>query len=304
MVEPHLFRLLYLSIAAALATIALKTAAFLLTGSVALFSDAAESLVNLVAALAALGLLYLASRPADDDHAHGHAKAEYFSAGLEGGMILIAALVIAVSAIERLLSPSQLSDVAVGLVVAGVSALINLAVGLALVRSGRRHHSIVIEADGRHLLTDVFTSVGVIVGVALVALTGIAVLDPIVALLVAGNIVVTGIGLVRRSVDGLMDRSLSPEEFEEIEAVLERHREGGVQFHALRTRRSGSRSFVSLHVLVPGAWSVQLGHDFAEELEEQLRRCLYGATIITHLEPLEDPASFLDENLDRQDLHG
>jgi cation diffusion facilitator family transporter len=204
--RPRLARLLWLSIGAAVLTIGLKTTAWMLTDSVGLLSDAAESLVNLVAAIVALATLHWASQPPDPQHRYGHEKAEYFSAGLEGGMILLAALSIVWFAAERLLHPAPLDRVAAGLVVSGVASLVNLAVGLELVREGRRQHAIVVEADGRHLLTDVWTSVGVIAGVAAVALTGIARLDPLIALAVAANIVVTGVRLLRRSIDGLMDR--------------------------------------------------------------------------------------------------
>jgi cation diffusion facilitator family transporter len=207
-VPRRLFRLLWLSVAAAAATISLKTVAWLLTGSVGLLSDAAESVVNLVAAVVALGALHWATRPADEQHAYGHAKAEYLSAGFEGALILLAAVTIAVSATDRLLDPQPLSDVGVGLAVAGGAALINLAVGLLLLRAGREHRSITLEADGRHLLTDVWTSVGVIAGVALVAITGWERLDPIVALAVAANIVLTGARLLRSSAGGLMDQAL------------------------------------------------------------------------------------------------
>lgn len=298
--DPALFRLLALSIVAAVTTIALKTGAWLLTGSVGLLSDAAESLVNLVAAVAALGLLYVASRPADEDHAYGHAKAEYFSAGLEGSLIIVAALAIAVTAVDRLVHPQALTDVGVGLVVSAVASVVNLAVGLLLVRGGREHRSITVEADGRHLLTDVWTSAGVIVGVAAVALTGWERLDGIVALVVAANIVATGVRLLRRSVNGLMDRRIDHGSLQEVERVLAGFSaERGVAFHALRTRQAGPRSFISMHVLVPGSWTVQEGHDLCEEIETALHERLPHATVFTHLEPAEDPRSFDDTLLDR-----
>src|SRR3954454_6347589 len=214
--QQRLFRLLWLSIAAAVATISLKTVAWLLTGSVGLLSDAAESVVNLVAAIVALLALRWATKPADEDHAYGHAKAEYFSAGVEGALIFVAAISIAVAAVSRLIDPQAIDDVGVGLAVSAVASAINLAVGLVLLRAGRRHRSITLEADGRHLMTDVWTSAGVIIGVAAVAVTGWERLDPIVALLVAANIVITGVGLVRRSVGGLMDRALPEPELETI----------------------------------------------------------------------------------------
>src|SRR3954451_17773507 len=253
MADRRLFRLLWLSVAAAVATISLKTLAWRLTGSVGLLSDAAESVVNLVAAVVALIALRWASKPADDEHAFGHAKAEYFSAGIEGAMIFVAAITIAVTAIDRLIHPQAISDVGVGLAVSAVDSGINLAGGLLLVRTGRRERSITLEADGRHLMTDVWTSVGVVVGVAAVAITGWERLDAIVALAVAANIVFTGTVLMRRSAAGLMDHAVPAPQQQEIQAVLGEFDARGVQFHALRTRQAGQRAFVSLHVLVPGA---------------------------------------------------
>lgn len=294
-----LFRLLWLAIAAALATIALKTAAWLVTGSVGLLSDAAESLVNLVAAVVALAALHWAAKPADEHHAYGHAKAEYLSAGFEGALILLAAVTIAAAAIDRLLNPQPLEDVGLGLAVTGAASLINLAVGLRLVRAGRAHRSITLEADGRHLLTDVWTSAGVVAGVALVAITGWERLDPLVALAVAANIVVTGARLLRRSAGGLMDPALDDAAQEAIVEALAPFRARGAGFHALRTRQAGRRAFVSMHVLVPGDWPVQRAHDLAEEVEAAVRARLPYVTVSTHVEPREDPRSFEDTGLDR-----
>lgn len=296
-----LFRLLWLSVAAALATIALKTLAWQLTGSVGLLSDAAESLVNLVAAVVAIAALRWATKPADEQHAYGHAKAEYLSAGFEGALILLAAVTIGVAAVDRLLDPQPLSDVGIGLAVAGAASLINLAVGALLVRAGREHRSITLEADGRHLLTDVWTSVGVVAGVALVAITGWERLDPIVALGVAANILLTGARLLQRSAGGLMDQALDDAARGSIEQALAPFRERGAEFHAIRTRQAGRRAFVSMHVLVPGEWAVQRGHDLAEEVEAAIRERLPYATVFTHVEPLEDPRSFEDTGLDRLD---
>ena len=295
-----LTRLVWLSIAAAIATIALKTLAWRLTGSAGFLSDAAESVVNLVAALVALVTIRWATRPPDDDHMYGHEKAEYFSAGVEGALILVAAASIAWFAIGRLLHPVALTDVGVGIAVSAAASLINLAVGLTLIRAGRTHRSITLEADGKHLMTDVWTSVGVILGVAAVWATGWERLDPLIALAVAVNIVIAGATLIRRSSGGLLDRSLPPVEQQAIEAVLGRARADGIQFHAVRTRQSGRRSFVSLHVLVPGAWTIQRGHDLSERLEGEIREVLPHASVLTHLEPVEDPASFDDETLDRE----
>jgi cation diffusion facilitator family transporter len=288
-----------LSIAAAVATIALKASAWLLTGSVGFLSDAAESIVNLVAATVALVAVRVSARPPDDDHAYGHEKAEYFSAGTEGALILLAAVGIAAVAVIRLLDPAPLNDVGLGVVVSSTASALNLVVALLLIRVGREQRSIVLEADGRHLMTDVWTSVGVIVGIVAVTVSGWDRLDPIIALLVAANIVRSGVLLLQRSAGGLMDHALSPAELDEIQAVLDRYRTEGVQFHALRTRQSGRRAFVSLHVLVPGNWSVHEGHELAERVASDIRQRLPYATVFTHLEPEEDPASFADVRLDR-----
>lgn len=287
----------WLSIAAALATISLKTVAYAATGSVGLLSDAFESTVNLVAAVLALLALRLAARPPDHNHHFGHGKVEYLSAGAEGAMILAAAGAITVTAVPRLVSPQELESVGLGLAISGAASLVNLAVGLALRRAGRRHHSLVLVADGQHLLADVWTTGGVFVGVTAAQLTGWTRLDPIVALLVAANIVVTGARLVRRSTAGLMDEALPAAEHDAIASVLDEYRARGVEFHALRTGEAGSWPFVSVHVLVPGAWSVQRGHDLVEEIEASLGRAVPGALVFTHLEPVEDPASFADIEL-------
>jgi cation diffusion facilitator family transporter len=295
----RLTRFMLLSIAAAVATIALKASAWLLTGSVGFLSDAAESVVNLVAATIALLAVRVAGRPPDHDHAYGHEKAEYFSAGAEGTLILIAAASIAAAAIMRLLDPAPLHAVGAGVAVSAAAGVLNLVVALLLIRVGREQRSITLEADGRHLMTDVWTSVGVIVGVVGVTVTGWERLDPIVALLVALNIVRIGVQLLRRSAGGLMDPALGPAELAEIQAVLDSYRNEGVGFHALRTRQSGRRAFVSFHLLVPGAWSVRRGHELAERIEHDVRERLPYANVFTHVEPAEDPASFEDMRLDR-----
>lgn len=297
----RLRRLMILSIATAVLTIALKGGAWALTGSVGLLSDAAESVVNLVAAVVGLFAVIWAAQPPDEEHAYGHEKANYLSAGIEGTLILLAALTIAYAGVERLLNPVPVESVGIGLAISAGASVLNLVVGRLLIAEGRRERSLVLEADGKHLLADVWTSVGVVVGVALVAITGWAPLDPIVALIVAGNIVFTGLALVRRSTDGLMDRALEPHELDRINGLLDRYRCDDIQFHALRTRRAGQRVFLSLHVVVPGAWSVQRGHDLVEQLEADLRETLEPVTMTMHLEPLEDPVSFADATLDRQD---
>ncbi len=292
-----LTRFAWLSIAAAVLTIVLKTAAWFITGSVGLLSDAVESLVNLIGGFMALAMLTVAARPADEDHAYGHGKAEYFSSGLEGGLILVAAVSIGAAAVLRLLTPKPLEAVGVGLIVSAVASAINLGVALLLLRVGRTHNSITLEANAHHLLTDVWTSVGVIVGVGLVAMTHWLWLDPVVALLVAANIVWTGVGIVRRSVGGLMDVSLSGQDMAAVRKVLQAHEQNGIQFHALRSRQSGARKFVSVHVLVPGAWTVQRGHEFLDQIEAEIRTALPDAVVFTHLESLDDPASWDDATI-------
>ncbi len=294
-----LARFAWLSIAAAVATIALKTVAWRLTGSVGLLSDALESLVNLAAAVMALLMLTLAVRPPDEEHAHGHTKAEYLASGFEGLLILVAALAIGVTAVARFLSPRPLEQVGFGLAVSVVASLVNLAVAQVLFRAARRYRSIALEADAHHLMTDVWTSAGVLVGVGLVALTGWERLDPVVALAVAAQIVWMGVRLVRRSATGLLDAALPPEEQASLRAVLDRHAGPEIQFHAVRTRQAGTRRFVSLHVLVPGAWTVRCGHDLVEQVEADVRAALPGANVLTHLEAIEDPVSFEDQQLDR-----
>jgi cation diffusion facilitator family transporter len=298
-----LTRFAWLSIAAALTTILLKTGAYFLTGSVGLLSDAVESLVNLVGGVMALAMLTVAARPADEDHAYGHTKAEYFSSGVEGGLIVLAAVSIAYAAVQRLLHPKALQEIGLGLAVSALASLINLAVALLLRSVGRRRNSVTLEANAQHLLTDVWTSVGVVVGVGAVALTGFQSLDPIVALLVAGNIVWTGLAIVLRSTSGLMDTALSAQDQARVRQVLEMYEGQGVQFHALRTRQSGARKFLSVHVLVPGDWTVQHGHELLERIETEMRRSLPGASLFTHLEPLDDPASWADEHLDPTTTH-
>jgi cation diffusion facilitator family transporter len=299
MVPHSLKRFAWLSIAAALSTIVLKTGAWWLTDSVGLLSDALESGVNLAGALMALAMLTVAAQPPDENHAFGHGKAEYFSSGFEGFLILAAALAIGVAALERLLHPQALEQVGVGLVVSAMASIINLVTARMLLVAGREHRSITLEADAHHLMTDVWTSVGVIVGVGAVALTGWLWLDPVLALLVAANIVWTGWQLIRRSASGLMDVALPPEQHAAVVATLEQYRAEGTDYHALRTRQAGARCFVTVHILVPGAWTVQRGHDLLERLEADIRKAVPHASVLTHLEPLEDPVSSHDIELDR-----
>jgi len=289
----------WLSIAAALVTLALTFTAYLITGSIGLLSAAAELLVNLVAAVVALWALWYAARPADEVHAYGHTKAEYFSSGVEGALIVLAAVAIIYTSVQHLAQPHGLESVGLGLLIAVAAAGINGGVAVVLLRAGRRLNSIALQADGHHLLTDLWTTLGVLVGVALVGLTGLDVLDPIVALLVAANIIWTGWRLLRESGLGLLDTALPPADQRTIAAALVPFKQRGIEYHALRTRRAGARRFVSLHVLVPGAWTVQRGHDMVEEVELALRRALPDTTVFTHLEPREDPVAWEDTQLDR-----
>lgn len=300
MSQHSLRRYALISVFAALATIGLKGGAYVLTGSVGLLSDALESLVNLLAALVALVALGVAARPADEEHAYGHTKAEYFSSGFEGALVVIAAASILAAALPRLFDPRPIEEVGVGLAISAAASVINLAVARVLFRAGRRYHSITLEADARHLLTDVWTSVGVILGVGAAAWTGWEILDPVIAIGVALNVVRTGLDLLRRSMLGLLDTALPEPERRTIAAVLKAHTGDGVQFHALRTRQAGARRFISLHVLVPGEWTVQRGHDYVEDLEEEICGAVPNATVFTHLEPIEDPVSWEDEKLERR----
>jgi len=300
----QLTRFAWLSIGAAVLTIGLKVAASYITGSVGLLSDAAESVVNLVGAVVALVMLTIAARPPDDEHAYGHGKAEYFSSGVEGALIFIAAISIGYAAITRWLNPQPIEELGIGLVVAAVASGINFGVALVLRRAGKAYDSITLDADSRHLMTDVWTSAGVIGALAAVAFTGWNWLDPLIALLVAVNILWTGYQLVQRSVLGLMDTALPPEEMSKVNAVVNAYKSQGVEFHALRSRQAGARRFVSMHVLVPGDWSVQRGHDLLEKIEADIRTRLPAITVFTHLESLNDPTSYDDTKLDRAMLNG
>jgi cation diffusion facilitator family transporter len=293
-------RYAWLSIGAAIVTIGMKLVAYWITDSVGLLSDAIESFVNLAAAIMALAMITVAERPPDVEHAYGHGKAEYFSSSFEGAMILFAAATIAWTAVHRLLDPQPVENVGIGLMVSIAASLVNLAVALVLGRAGKRYNSITLEADAKHLMTDVWTSVGVVVGVAAVAVTGWEQLDPIIALLVAANILWSGIQILRKSVLGLMDAGLPAADMKMIGAVLDSHREEKVEFHALRTRQSGARRFISLHIMTPGFWTIQRGHDLAERIEAELRATLPGSTIFTHIEPIEDPTSLADITIDRR----
>lgn len=293
-------RFAWLSIAAAVLTIGLKAVAYFLTGSVGLLSDALESFVNLAGALMALAMLTVAARPADEEHPYGHGKAEYFSSGVEGTLILVAAAGIIFTALQRLVTPRPLEQLGSGLLVSLAASLVNLGVALVLLRAARAHHSITLEANAHHLLADVWTSVGVLVGIGVVAISGWQRLDAIVALAVAGNIIWSGLRIVRKSVLGLMDTALPADELAAIQKALARGRQEGVNYHAMRTRQAGARRFMSVHVLVPGDWTVQRGHQLLEQIEAEIREAVPNITVLTHLEAIEDEASWDDASLDRK----
>ena len=289
-----------LSIAAALCTIALKSLAYWFTGSIGLLSDAMESCVNLIAAIVAFWMLSLAAKPPDDDHPYGHSKAEYFSSGTESALIVIAAISIAVAAVPRLLHPQPIEQFGLGLALSLAATVLNAVVAWILLKAGRRLNSITLRADAHHLLTDVWTSVGVVLGILLVKATGWLVLDPLIALAVAANIVWAGFRLLLESGSGLLDQAIPAAEQQQIKVVLERYEAGGIQFHALRTRMAGARRFISLHVLVPADWTVERGHNLCDQLEVEIAQLLPHTSVITHLEPLDDPLSEMDKALDRQ----
>lgn len=293
-------KFIWLSIFAAVVTIGLKTVAYVLTGSVGLLSDAAESIVNLVAAVIAMVALRVAERPPDAQHTYGHTKAEYFASISEGLFILIAAATIVYAAITRLFHPMRIEQPIIGVLITTVASLINFGVAMALLRASRRHRSITLEADAHHLLTDVWTSAGVIAGILIIAVTNIQLFDPIIALLVSTNIVITGIRILKQSALGFMDTALPQEDLAVITQVLGTYCKNGITYHGLRSRESASRRFLSFHILVPGSWSVRRGHDLLEKIEKDIRSKFEKITITTHLEPLEDPRSKDDISIDRK----
>jgi cation diffusion facilitator family transporter len=291
----NLQKFAWLSIVVSVVVFGMKMAAWSITGSVGLLSDALESTVNIVAAVVALFAIRAAMKPADSVHHFGRGKAEYFSAQIEGFMILFAALIIVYTAIERIINPRELESIGWGLTISTIAAVINGGTAIILLRTGKQHRSPALVADGKHLLTDVWTSVGVIVGVGLVVITGWQRLDGVVALAVGLNIVVTGVRLLRASTAGLMDKALSDEDHLKIVEVLQSHESESVKFHALQTREAGRERFVSMHVLVPGDWSIQKGHDLSEIIEAEIKALLEHTTVSTHVEPLEDARSWADE---------
>jgi cation diffusion facilitator family transporter len=296
---PSIVRFAWLSVAAALVTMALKGTAAWLTGSLGLLSDALESFVNLGAALIAVVSLKVAAREPDEKHPYGYTKAEYFSAAVEGALIVLAALAIVAVAVPRLIEPQPISRIDIGIVISLVAAAVNLGTALVLLRAGKHHESIALEADGYHLLTDVWTSIGVVVGVGATVLTGWLALDPLIAIAVAAHIAWTGAKVLRRSLLGLMDRALPEPDMERIHQILEPYRVRGLDYHALRTRRAGRIRLVDMHLLVPGAMTVREAHRVADEIEDKIRAALPGSAVLTHLEPIEDPASYQDQDLIR-----
>ncbi len=292
-------RFAWLSIGTAVCTIVLKFGAYRLTGSVGLLSDGLESGVNLLTAVIALISLYIAAQPPDDEHAYGHTKVEYFAGGLEGVFIFVAGGLISYTAVVRLINPQPLEQIGLGVMISAVASLLNLGTAVILQRIGKKHNSLTLVAESKHLMTDVWTSGGVIIGVILAGITGWVRLDALVALFVAGNILYTGFQLLRTSANGLMDSALPCCEQEKIRAILDSYREQGVDYHALRTRQSGAQRFISFHMQMPGAWSIQDGHALAEEIEADIIRELAPISVFIHLEPLEDPASWHDIPLNR-----
>lgn len=292
---------MYLSIAAAVVTILLKFTAYKVTGSIGFFSDALESIVNLLAAVFGLIMLHVSEKPADEGHEFGHSKAEYFSSAIEGSLILLAAFSIIWSAVPRLIHPIALENINIGLLFSVGASLVNLAVGQMLIHNGKKSKSLLVEADGKHLMTDVWTSAGVIAGILLVKFTGILILDPIIAILVALNIVYTGYRLISRSTNGLMDASISETEINQVKKYLDSLKEKDITYHSLMTRQAGQRKFISFHLLVPGAWTVQQGHENADIIEETIEDMFdEPVTVTSHIEPVEDPASLKDIGIDRK----
>jgi cation diffusion facilitator family transporter len=301
MTAKSLKKFMYLSIAAGIATILLKFAAYRVTGSIGFFSDALESIVNLLAASFGLVMLHVSEKPADEGHEFGHSKAEYFSSAIEGALILLAAFSIIWSAIPRLINPITLENINIGLLFSVGASLVNLTVGQILIRNGKKNKSLLVEADGKHLMTDVWTSAGVIIGIFMVKITGILILDPIIAILVALNIVYTGYRLISRSTNGLMDASISESEINQVKKYLDSLKEKNITYHSLMTRQAGQRKFISFHLLVPGAWTVQQGHENADMIEETIEDMFdEPVTVTSHIEPVEDPASLKDIGIDRK----
>lgn len=295
--KPTLKVFAWLSLGVAFLSIGLKIGAYLLTGSVGLLSDALEGVVNIFGALMALAMLNLAEKPADDEHTYGHTKAEYFSSAVEGVLICIASVSIMYTAVERIINPRPVEQLGIGLAISVAASLLNLGVALVLARAARRHNSITLKANSRHLMTDVWTSLGVVVAVGMVSVTGWQILDPLIAIAVALNILISGVQIIRESAEGLLDTAIPAEDLAAVAEIFEQAEEG-IIFHALRSRLSGARKFISFHVLVPGEWTVERAHRYAESIESAIRVKIRNVTVFTHIEPNDDPRSWHDIGLD------
>ncbi len=295
MKDPRFY--IVISMVAAIATIILELYGYFQTGSIAILSDALETSVNLIAAAIGFWALTFALQPPDLEHPFGHSKAEYFASGIESILIIISALIILVEAVEKIFSPHHLEQMDLGILLVGLSSIIYLSTAWLLFRAAKRLRSITLKADAVHLLSDAWVSLGVVVGIILVKLTGWSVLDPVLGLLIALQIIRTGINLLKETGSELLDKALPHEQQLEIKNILFSYEDLGLKFHAFRTRIAGSRSFIYFHILVPGEWTVQRGHDLCEEIEIKIRQTLPGSYVMTHLEPVEDPASWDDEGI-------
>ncbi len=287
-------KFIWMSIAASVLTISLKSLAYFLTGSVGLLSDAIESFINLAAGIMALIMLIIALSPPDRKHPFGHNKAEYFSSVTEGILILLAAIAIGVTAIERIIRPQPIEQLGTGLLISAAASIINLAVGLMLLKAGKKYRSIILESDGKHLLTDVWTTAGVLLALLLVKITGWIILDSIIAVIVALNIIYTGIKLIIRSVSGLMDTAISDKDQMEIKKILDECCAGEVKYHSLHTRIAASKRFIFFHLIVPGSWNISNSHEITKEIERRIKSALEDSEVFIHIEPLDDPDSFDD----------
>ncbi|MFH0976485.1 MAG: cation diffusion facilitator family transporter [Spirochaetota bacterium] len=287
-------KIVWIPIAASVITIILKSVAFYITGSVGLLSDAMESFINLTASVVAMIALTIACRPPDKQHPFGHHKAEYFSSILEGVLIIIAAIAIGVTSIERLINPHILEKLNLGLLISAGASIINFVTARILFRAGRKYNSITLEADAQHLMTDVWTTGGVLAGLLLIEITGFSWLDPVIAIAVAVNIVYTGIKLIIRSVSGFMDTALTEAELDAVKAILEKYKKTGISYHALYTRKSSAMNFITLHLLMPGDWTVSKGHKITKQIEKDIKCDFPNSDIFIHLEPFNDPESFDD----------
>ena len=285
---------IWLSVAASITTILLKGSAYFITDSVGLLSDAMESFVNLAAAIMALALITIAMAPPDKKHPFGHNKAEYFSSAIEGILILLAAVVIGYTSIERIINPRALQEVWTGVLISVIASLINLFVALAILKAGKRYNSITLEADARHLLTDVWTTGGVLSGILIVKFTGWLILDPVIAVIVALNIVFTGIKLIKRSVGGLMDEALPEDLVNTVKNILDKYTDDEITYHSLYTRKAASKNFISLHLLLPCCWHISRGHELTKKIENDILAVFPDSDVFIHIEPLNDLDAFDD----------